>query len=74
MQAVQKINDDGISTFKQVYSGQYSGSLKLSSRRFERVQNRSASFLSIALEINGLGQYRAIIGAKFGVKTTYFRQ
>ena len=28
-----KINDDGISTFKQACSGRYSGSLKLSSRR-----------------------------------------
>ena len=72
-----KINDDGVSTFKRACSGRYSGSLKLSSRRFERAQNQSAPFLtlfSIAPEINGLGQYRAVIRAKFGIKTAYFRQ
>jgi hypothetical protein len=72
-----KIKDDGVSTLKQACSGRYSGSLKLSSRRFERAQNRSAPFLSlfsIAREINGLGRYRAVIRAKFGVKTAYFRQ
>ena len=72
-----KINDDGVSTLKQACSGRYSGSLKLSSRRFERAQNRSAPFLtlfSIAPEINGLGRYRAVIRAKFGVKTAYFQQ
>ena len=31
-----RINDDGISTLKQACSRRYSGSLKLSSRRFER--------------------------------------
>jgi hypothetical protein len=28
----------------------------------------------IAPEINGLGWYRAVLRAKFGVKTVYFRQ
>ena len=37
-----RINDDGVSTLKQGCSRQYSGSLKLSSRRFERTQSRSA--------------------------------
>ena len=72
-----KINDDGVSTFKQACSGRYSGSLKLSSRRFERTQNRSAPFLtlfSIAPEVNGLGQYRAVIRAKFGGKTAHFQR
>ena len=72
-----KIKDDGVSTLKQACSGRYSGSLKLSSRMFERAQNRSAPFLilfSIAPEINGLGRYRAVIRAKFGVKTAYFQQ
>ena len=72
-----KINDDSVSTFKQAYSGRYSGSLKLSSRRFERAHNRSAPLLtlfSIAPEVNGLGRYRAVIRAKFGVKTAYFQQ
>ena len=72
-----KMNDDSVSTFKQACSGRYSGSLKLSSRRFERAQNRSAPFLtlfSIAPEINGLGRYCVVIRAKFGVKTAYFRQ
>ena len=72
-----KINDDGVSTFKQACSGRYSGSLKLSSQRFERAQNRSAPFLtlfSIALEVNCLGGYRAVIRAKFGGKTAYFQQ
>ena len=32
-------NDDNISTFKQACSGRYSGSLKLSSRRFECAHN-----------------------------------
>ena len=53
-----KINDDGISTFKPACSRRYSGSLKLSSRRFKRAQNRSAPFLtlfSIAPEVNSLG-------------------
>ena len=71
-----KINDDGISTFKQACSGRYSGSLRLSSRRFECAQNRSVPFLTlflIALEVNGLGQYRAVIRAKFGRKTAYFQ-
>ena len=70
-----RINDDGVSTLEQACSGRYSGSLKLSSRRFERAQNRSASFLtlfSIAPEINSLGRYRAVIRAKFGIKTAYF--
>ncbi|MCG8625096.1 MAG: hypothetical protein MJE68_24250, partial [Proteobacteria bacterium] len=52
-----KINDDGISTFKQACSGRYSGSLKLSSRRFKHAQNRSAPFLtlfSIAPKVNRL--------------------
>ena len=34
-----KMSDDSVSTIKQACSGQYSGSLKLSSRRFERAQN-----------------------------------
>ena len=58
-----KINDDSVSTFKQACSGRYSGSLKLSSRRFEHAQNRSAPFLtlfSIAPEVNGLGPSRDI--------------
>ena len=70
-----RINDDGVSTFKQACSRRYSGSLKLSSRRFERAQNQSAPFLtlfSITLEINGLGWYRAVIRAKIGIKTAYF--
>ena len=72
-----KINDDSVSTFKQACSGRYSGSLKLSSRRFERAHNRSAPLLtlfSIAPEVNGLGRYRAVIRVKFGVKTAYFQQ
>ena len=72
-----KINDDGVSTFKQAGSGRYSGSLKLSSRRFERAQNQSAPFLtlfSIAPEVNGLGRYRAVIRTKFAGKTAYFQQ
>ena len=72
-----KINDDGVSTFKQACSERYSGSLKLSSRRFEHAPNRSALFLtlfSITLEVNGLGRYRAVIRAKFGGKTVYFQQ
>ena len=72
-----RINNDGVSILKQAYSRRYSGSLKLSSRRFKRTQNRSAPFLtlfSIAPEINGLGRYRAVIRAKFGIKTVYFRQ
>ena len=72
-----RINDDGVSTLKQACSRRYSGLLKLSSRRFERAHNRSAPFLtlfSIAPEINGLGRYRAIIRAKFCIKTTHFRQ
>ena len=71
-----KINDDGVSTFKEACSGRYSGSLKLSSRRFERAQNRSVPFLtlfSIAPEVNGLGWYCAVIRAKFGVKTAHAR-
>ena len=44
-----KINDDSVSTFKQACSGRYSGSLKLSSRRFERAHNRSAPLLSFLL-------------------------
>ena len=70
-----KINDDGISTFKKACSRRYSGSLKLSSRRFEHAQNRSAPFLilfSIAPEVNGLGRCHAVIRAKFGVETVYF--
>jgi hypothetical protein len=72
-----KINNGGVSTLKQACSGRYSGSLKLSSRRFERAQNRSApvfTLFSIAQEMNGLGQYRAVIRAKFSVhvKTAYF--
>ena len=61
-----KINDDGVSTFKQACSERNSGSLKLSSRRFERTQNRSAHFLtlfSITPEVNGLGRYRVVIRA-----------
>ena len=72
-----KINDDGVSMFKPACRGRYSGLLKLSSRRFERAQNRSAPFLtlfSIAPEVNGLGRYRAVIHMKFGVKTAYFQQ
>ena len=72
-----RINDDGVSTLKQACSRRYLGSLNLSSRRFERAQNRSAPFLtlfSIAPEINGLGRYRAVIRAKIGIKTAYFRQ
>ena len=72
-----KINDDSVSTFKQACSGRYSGSLKLSSRRFERAHNRSAPLLtlfSISPEVNGLGRYRAVIRVKFGVKTAYFQQ
>ena len=72
-----KFNDDSVSTFKQACSGRYSGSLKLSSRRFERAHNRSAPLLtlfSIAPEVNGLGRYRAVIRVKFGVKTAYFQQ
>ena len=72
-----RINDDGVLTLKQACNKRYSGSLKLSSRRFEHAQNRSAPFLtlfSITLEINGLGRYRAIIRAKIGIKTAYFRQ
>ena len=72
-----KINNDSVSTFKQACSRRYSGSLKLSSRRFECAQNRSAPLLtlfSIAPEVNGLGRYRAVIRAKFGGKTTYFQQ
>ena len=72
-----KINDDSVSTFKQACSGRYSGSLKLSSRRFERAHNRSAPLLilfSIAPEVNGLGRYRAVICAKFGIKSAYFQQ
>ena len=71
-----KINDDGVSTFKQACSGRYSGSLKLSSRRFERAQNRSAPLLtlfSIAPEVNGLLRYRAVIRVKFGGKTARTR-
>ena len=70
-------NDDGVSMLKQACSRWYSGSLKLSSRSFERAQNRSAPFLtlfSIAPEINGLGRYRAVIHVKLGIKNTYFRQ
>jgi hypothetical protein len=55
-----KINDDDVSMLKQACSGRYSGSLKLSSWKFERAQNRSTPFLtlfSIALEINCLGRY-----------------
>ena len=69
-----KINDDSVSTFKQACSGRYSGSLKLSSRRFERAHNRSLTLFSIAPEVNGLGRYRAVIRTKFGVKTAYFQQ
>ena len=71
-----KINDDSVLTFKQACSGQYSGSLKLSSRRFERAHNRSApllTFFSIAPEVNGLGRYRTVIRVKFGVKTVHAR-
>ena len=71
-----RINDKGVSTLKQACSGRYSGSSKLSSRRFERAQNRSAPFLtlfSIAPEINGLGRYHAVIRVKIGIKTAYFR-
>ena len=70
-----RINDDGVSTLKQACSRRYSGSLKLSSRRFERAQNRSAPLLtlfSIALEINGLGRYRAIIRVKISIKQRIF--
>ena len=70
-----KINDDGVSTLKQACSGRYSGSLKLSSRRFKRAQNRSAPLLtlfSIAPEVNGLGRYCAVIRAKFGGKPRIF--
>ena len=72
-----KINNDGGSTFKQACSGRYSGSLKLSSRRFERTQNQSAPFLTlflIAPEVNSLGRYCAVIRAKFSGKTAYFQQ
>ena len=72
-----KINDNSVSMFKQACSGRYSGSLKLSSRRFERAHNRSAPLLtlfSIAPKVNGLGRYRAVIRTKFGVKTTNFQQ
>ncbi len=72
-----KINDDGVSTLKQACSGRYSGSLKLSSRRCECAQNRSAAVLtlfSIAPEINGLGRYCAVIRTEFSVKTAYFQQ
>ena len=72
-----KINDNGVSMLKQACSRRYSGSLKLSSRRFERAQNQNPPFLTlflIAPEINGLGQYRAvIIYTKFGIKTAYFQ-
>ena len=70
-----KINDDSISMFKQACSGRYSGSLKLSSRRFERAHNRSAPLLtlfSIEPEVNGLGRYPAVIRAKFGIKPRIF--
>ena len=53
-----KINDDGVSMLKQACSRRYSGTLKLSSRRFKHAWNRSAPFLtlfSITPEINGLG-------------------
>ena len=63
--------------FKQACSGRYSGSLKLSSRRFKRAQNRSAPFLtlfSIAPKVNGLGRYHTVIRAKFGGKIAYFQQ
>ena len=72
-----KINDYSISTCKQACSRRYLGSLKLSSRRFEHAHNRSVPLLtlfSIAPEVNGLGQYHAVIRAKFGVKTAYFQQ
>ena len=54
-----KLNDNSISTFKQACSGRYSGSLKLSSRRFKCAHNRSTPLLtlfSIAPEVNGLGR------------------
>ena len=39
------INNDGVLTLKQTCHRRYSGALKLSSRRFECAQNRSAPFL-----------------------------
>ena len=42
--------------------------------RFEWTQNWIAPFFSIAPEIKDLGWYRVVIHAKFGIKTTYFRQ
>ena len=66
-----KINNDGISTLKQACSGRYSGSLKLSSRRFEHTQNQCAPFLtlfSITPDINSWGWYCALIRTKFGIK------
>ena len=58
-----RINNDGVSTLKQACSRRYSGSLKLSSRRFEHAQNQSTPFLtlfSITLEINGLGPTKSL--------------
>jgi hypothetical protein len=43
------INDEGVSTLNhQACSAWYSGTLKLSSQRFEHMQNQSAIFFSIA--------------------------
>ena len=72
-----KINDDSVSTFKQACSGQYSGSLKLSSQRFECAHNRSAPLLtlfSIAPEVNSLGRYRAVIRVKFVFTRIYLQE
>ena len=60
--------DDSVSMIKQACSGQYSGSVKLSSRRFERAHNRSAPLLtsfSIAPEVNRLGRYHVVVRAIF---------
>ena len=59
---------------KQACSGRYSGSLKLSSRRFKHAQNWSTPFLilfSIAPEIYSLGWYSVVIHAKFGISRIF---
>ena len=53
-----KINDDSVSTFKQACSGRYSGSLKLSSRRFERAHKRSS--LNFVFDRTGSERFGAV--------------
>ena len=55
-----KISDDVVSTFEQACSGRYSGSLKLSSRRFERAKNQSAPFLILFFDRTGSERFGAV--------------